>query len=582
MAAPLIAGLGRALASQGARQVAVQGAKKIAKDKITSIAKDKVKEKLSGRRREEGQDKKLSKKSQIISSSGDSEVNVIQRRTFEDTDYSADSRSTSDRSSIQSASTSLSPVNQLKMNVKNIHKFLLNRNKKNAKLQSEDKRILRTQVSRDKLALRERKLEASPFGKSLKNIKDSVPSPNEDGNILDKLLEFIGVIILGVIVNGLPAIVEKVQEIIDNIVNFLTPIQSGFNLIKAFFTGELDQVKYNADRKRVDGALESFEADGGLIDQMAEKLGPLGDIVKQLKPLTKMLRTQVRGKDVVLAKKGGKEGFLDKKTGEFTEREWTSEERETMYGTRGSGDSGAPGDTEGGGGDVEGAGSTDANNVSGYPITSHYGRRWGRLHGGIDIGTPTGTALALSHSGEVIYSALHDGYGNMIDAWVPALNVQFRFAHLTKRYKKTGEKFKANEVLGLTGGGAGDPGRGSSTGPHLHYEIDTARGGAGYGGARDKALLYRMAKNIKLGNILPSTGDGEGGGIDIIKGNMPTNEKVAQIQQISHPDPTENVSTYYYVQPYETIQNQIVTFPIPVSNKSMSRGRNELNPLWEM
>jgi len=321
-----------------------------------------------------------------------------------------------------------------------------------------------------------------------------------------------------------------------------------------------------------------------LIDQMAEKLGPLEGIVKQLKPLTKMLRAQVGGKDVVLAKKGGKEGFLDKKTGEFTEREWTSEERETMYGTRGGGDGGEPGDTEGGGGDVEGAGSTDANNISGFPITSDYGRRWGKLHGGIDVGTPTGTALALSHSGEVIYSALHRGYGNMIDAWVPALNVQFRFAHLTKRYKKTGEKFKENEVLGLTGGGAGDPGRGSSTGPHLHYEIDTRKNGTDYGGAKNKTLLYRMAKNIKLGNILPSTGDGdgEGGGIDVIKGNMPTNEKVAQIQQISHPGPTKNVSTYYYVQPYETIQNQIVTFPIPVSNKPISRGRNELNALWEM
>ena len=574
MAAPLIAGLARAFASQGVRRVAAQGAKKIAKDKIRSTLKDKDKEK-------DKTNKKLSKKSQIISSSGDSEVNVIQNQNSKDVDSSVNTRYTSDKSSIQAASTSLSPIKQLKINVTNIHKFLLNQNKKNAKLQSENKRTLRTQVSKDKLALRERKLEASPFGKSLKNIKDSVPSPNEDGNILDKLLEFISTIILGVIVNGLPAIVEKVQEIVDNIVNFLTPIQSGFNLIKGFFTGELNQTKYNADRKRVDGALESFEADGGLIDQMAEKLGPLGGIVKQLKPLTGMLRKQVKGNNVVLAKKGGKEGFLDKKTGEFTEREWTSEERETMYGTR-LGDSGAPGDTEGGGGDVEGAGSTDAHNISGYPITSHYGRRWGRLHGGIDIGTPTGTALALSHSGEVIFSALHGGYGNMIDAWVPALNVQFRFAHLTKRYKKTGEKFKANEVLGLTGGGAGDPGRGSSTGPHLHYEIDTARGGAGYGGARDKALLYRMAKNIKLGNILPSTGDGEGGGIDIIKGNMPTNEKVAQIQQISHPGPTKNVSTYYYVQPYETIQNQIVTFPIPVSNKPISRGRNELNALWEM
>jgi len=560
MAVQLLAGLARVGGSLGrAGSGLARAGGRVAVNRTKSFAKNKVKEKLTAEKKTDKdknkiKGKKASKKSSEILSSGDSEVNALKQQSSEQDQSSPKSIS---KSISATTKPSGSQVEQLKTNVTNIHNFLVNYNKNKSKIQNQNKRLLASQVSRDKLKLKERKLKTSPFGDSIKNIKDSTSS---EGNVLDKLLEFIGIVVFGIIVNALPAIVEKVQEIIDNIVNFLTPIQSGFNLIKGFFTGELDRKEYDADRKRVDNALKSFDADGGLIDQMAEKLGPLEGLVKQLKPLIGNLRKNVGGKNTVLAKKDGKEGFLNKETGEFTEREWTSEERETMYGTR-LGDSGAPEDTEGGGGDVEGAGSTDAHNISGYPITSHYGRRWGRLHGGIDIGTPTGTALALSHSGKVIFSALHGGYGNMIDAWVPALNVQFRFAHLTKRFKKTGESFKENEVLGLTGGGAGDPGRGSSTGPHLHYEIDTARGGMAYGGARNKALLYRMAKYVKLGNILPST-SGTGGGIDLIKGSMPSNEKVAQIRELSEPQTTSNVHNYVYIQPYDTIQMQVIPFQV--------------------
>ena len=159
-------------------------------------------------------------------------------------------------------------------------------------------------------------------------------------------------------------------------------------------------------------------------------------------------------------------------------------------------------------------GSTDTDNISGYPITSRYGPRWGRLHGGIDVGVPTGTAIGLNVPGEIVFAGTAGGYGYVIDAWVPSLGAQFRLAHLSRFFKKSGT-FTAGEALGETGGAKGHPGAGSSTGPHLHYEIDTTKGGSGYGGARDPELLSKLSKHIMMGSMSQGTGEeeteGEGG-----------------------------------------------------------------------
>lgn len=175
------------------------------------------------------------------------------------------------------------------------------------------------------------------------------------------------------------------------------------------------------------------------------------------------------------------------------------------------------------GAEVTAKGPTGGNNISGYPINSHYGPRThpvtgepGKLHGGIDIGTPVGTAVALNVPGEIVFANPAGGYGYVIDAWVPSLNAQFRMAHLSKFVKKSGS-FKAGEMLAETGGAKGHPGAGSSTGPHLHYEIDTAKGGSGYGGARNRDLLYDLSKHLILGTAsVPEPTSGQGGR-DLIK-----------------------------------------------------------------
>lgn len=141
--------------------------------------------------------------------------------------------------------------------------------------------------------------------------------------------------------------------------------------------------------------------------------------------------------------------------------------------------------------------------VSGFSVTSPYGQRWGRLHGGVDIGTPVGTYLSLGVPTEIIFSGMSDDYGNVIDAWAPSLGLQFRMAHLQTLIAKKGQKLSAGEVLGRTGGAPGDKGAGSSTGPHVHFEVDNIKGSPRYGGMGNPSPY---AKFLNLSSTKPTQG----------------------------------------------------------------------------
>merc|ERR1711965_643277 len=78
-------------------------------------------------------------------------------------------------------------------------------------------------------------------------------------------------------------------------------------------------------------------------------------------------------------------------------------------------------------GQLKAKGETKGSNVSGYELTSAYGHRWGRMHGGVDIGVPIGTMFALKKKAIIKYVGYQDandpsvGYGLLLDAWVPSL-----------------------------------------------------------------------------------------------------------------------------------------------------------------
>lgn len=101
---------------------------------------------------------------------------------------------------------------------------------------------------------------------------------------------------------------------------------------------------------------------------------------------------------------------------------------------------------------------------SAFRYTSPFGRRWGRLHAGIDMAGPVGTPIFSTGDGVVTYAGWQSGYGKVIKIR-HELGTQTVYGHLNRIGVKAGQKVSRGERIGDMGN------TGRSTGPHLHYEV---------------------------------------------------------------------------------------------------------------
>ncbi len=118
--------------------------------------------------------------------------------------------------------------------------------------------------------------------------------------------------------------------------------------------------------------------------------------------------------------------------------------------------------------------------VKGGVLPSSYPGRGTESHGypGRDYQIEVGKAITLFKPGTVVYARLNpSGYGNLVIIRHKD-GKQSVYAHLSKINVKEGDEIKEGEkrVIGLTGGAAGSPGAGNSTGPHLHFEVRDSKG----------------------------------------------------------------------------------------------------------
>lgn len=102
---------------------------------------------------------------------------------------------------------------------------------------------------------------------------------------------------------------------------------------------------------------------------------------------------------------------------------------------------------------------------SGVNISSGFGRRWGRMHEGIDIPSKIGSNIVAAADGVVVYSGNEiGGYGNI--TVLAHKNGFFTvYAHAKNNYTKEGQRVYRGQVIaqiGMTG---------RSSGPHLHFEV---------------------------------------------------------------------------------------------------------------
>lgn len=104
-------------------------------------------------------------------------------------------------------------------------------------------------------------------------------------------------------------------------------------------------------------------------------------------------------------------------------------------------------------------------------ISSEFGSRYHPIqhrvifHQGIDVAAKYGTPVHSTAAGLVVYiKNSSDGYGKEIEM-LHEFGFQTKYAHLYTIMVEENQYIKKGEVIGFVGS------TGSSTGPHLHYEV---------------------------------------------------------------------------------------------------------------
>lgn len=97
-------------------------------------------------------------------------------------------------------------------------------------------------------------------------------------------------------------------------------------------------------------------------------------------------------------------------------------------------------------------------------LTSGYGRRWGRLHAGIDLAAGSGALIRAAAAGTVSSAGSEGGYGQAIRI-VHSDGTETLYAHNSSLLVGRGEKVKAGQQIAREGSS------GNVTGPHLHFEV---------------------------------------------------------------------------------------------------------------
>jgi murein DD-endopeptidase MepM/ murein hydrolase activator NlpD len=103
-------------------------------------------------------------------------------------------------------------------------------------------------------------------------------------------------------------------------------------------------------------------------------------------------------------------------------------------------------------------------------ITSYFGQRISpylnklKMHEGLDVGAPYGTAVHAPADGIVTFSGEKAGFGKFVQV-DHGYGIETIYAHNQSLRVKAGQKVKRGNLLAAVGN------TGHSTGPHLHYEV---------------------------------------------------------------------------------------------------------------
>ncbi|MEA2671988.1 MAG: hypothetical protein QOG45_2208 [Chloroflexota bacterium] len=97
------------------------------------------------------------------------------------------------------------------------------------------------------------------------------------------------------------------------------------------------------------------------------------------------------------------------------------------------------------------------------------------FHTGVDLGVPSGTPVGAACPGTVtraVDGATGFGIHVVISCDLPGVDYSILYGHLSNRVVELGDRVALGQVIGYSGS------TGNSSGPHLHFEVDTPNGPA--------------------------------------------------------------------------------------------------------
>ena len=505
-------------------------------------------------------------------------------------------------------------VNQLKLNVTNINSYLIRSNKELNKLRG-DKKSLFTKLEKQKeLRQEESRIEGKGLGigSGFSRIAGAVMTPVR--GIFDRVLEFIGLIGLGILVQNLPQIMAKIDEFLNSgffksFMGILDTLVKGVEFLIDLTTTNIDEEKLKSESetiakeskklKKASEEINSKKAEYEKIKSDLEKSkstkpespsgtgGPLGGSIPKVqeraqggtidnKPNTSPTYTPRKSGPLKYAERGMESGFngfsksvdkideYSKKEEEnmlaFVEmskkfKEWSNLSVTTPYGgiLYTSNQSGVNGSGPSSPLTVPSGVTIDATGEPGVDFTPA-GVNVRSLFDGVVVADPVGTNHQFNPS-------TGRGYGNfvIIRHKDPDTGDDFDalYAHFPdQNFPKPGTIVKRGDVLGRMGT-LNDPlkQRGSITGTHM--SVDFFPPGGPYGGSgysRWKNIVSHVDPTFSSGTNKPRI-NGPGGGKNDNRNILNTSNKGG------------NQSLFVYaVQPVETF----VPFPYPIPIKTAS------------
>jgi murein DD-endopeptidase MepM/ murein hydrolase activator NlpD len=152
-------------------------------------------------------------------------------------------------------------IENLKLNVTNINSYLINSNKQIKKLKIEKRNLFDRIENKKVVSEKENRIEGKNLniGSAFSYIASTVTSPAK--SIFDKILDFFGLIALGIFVKSLPKILSSIGEFLNN--DFIKSVRSVLDTVGTGFKklGELINILPKKDQKQIEQDLKSIEND---------------------------------------------------------------------------------------------------------------------------------------------------------------------------------------------------------------------------------------------------------------------------------------------------------------------------------